>query len=679
VKPFASAPRAVFTLLLSAAAAHAQHCPQPAETIYYDGNILTGVGLHPIDDGTPPERVRALGILGDRIVITGSNDTVLACSSARTNKIDLHGAFVMPGFNDAHAHIAFAGQQRLSLNLDGVTSLADMQSRIAAYVKTLQPGEWILGGGWDHTKWPSKTLPSRQDLDSVTGDHPAFLERVDGHIAIVNTAALKAAGIDDTTPDPAGGRIDRDPQGHATGIIREGPALALIQKVIPPISFDTRRRALELSIDDALAHGVTSLQDFSTWDDWLVLEGLERENKLPIRIAEWIDFNLPVAVLEERRASHNPDDPLLHLTFLKGFMDGSLGSRTAAMNAPYTDDPSNSGIPRYDQSRLNQMAAERTAAGFQLGFHAIGDRANDMALNAFEAAEQVGIPVPDFACQHKEQLAERKLPPDAIVTSVSPCHTAPYAPADFRLRIEHAQIVSPGSFQRFHDLGVIASMQPSHLLDDMSWAPARLGPERMKYSYAWRSFLNHGVTLAFGTDYPVEPINPMRGLYAAITRMNIAGTETYDPADAAAEKLSITEALYAYTQASAFAEWREHIKGRLEPGFLADFVVLDRDLTHATPQEILDARVLRTVVGGITRYTPDMPPAFPQAALPPSSPTPISAAPPAAPQAASPAAPAAAPPAPPKPATPAAKPSPYEKPANPDARTGVSHPPDSPE
>jgi hypothetical protein len=571
-----------------------------AETIYYNGNILTGVGLHPIDDHSTPQRVQAIGITADRVVLTGTNDEVLQCSSAQTNKIDLHGAFAMPGFNDAHTHIADAGLQHLTANLDGVTSLAEMQARIAAYAKTLDdPHAWILGGGWDHTKWPTKTLPTRHDLDRVTRDHPAFLSRVDGHIAIANTAALKAAGIDETTPDPFGGHIDRDADGHPTGIIRESPARDLIEKHIPPPSDDTRRKALELSINDALAHGVTSLQDFSTWDDWLILEGLERENKLPLRIAEWIDFNLPVGDLEQRRASHDPNDPLLHLTFLKGFMDGSLGSRTAAMEAPYSDDPNNSGIPRYEQDHLNQMASERAAAGFQLGFHAIGDRANDMALNAFEAAEQAGVPEPDFLCQQREHAADRKLPPDAIVTTPYPCHAAPYAPSEFRLRIEHAQVVSPGAFQRFHDLGVIASMQPVHLLTDMAWATQRIGPERAKYAYAWRSFLTRNVPLAFGTDYPAESINPMRGIYSAITRMNEAGTQTFEPQ----EKLTLNEALYAYTQASAFAEWRENIKGQLAPGYLADFVVLDRDLTKSTPQQILHTRVLRTVVGGVTRYT----------------------------------------------------------------------------
>jgi predicted amidohydrolase YtcJ len=270
----------------------------------------------------------------------------------------------------------------------------------------------------------------------------------------------------------------------------------------------------------------------------------------------------------------------------KAFMDGSLGSRTAAMNEPYADDGNNVGILQYDQGKLNEMATARAADGFQLGFHAIGDAANDMALNAMAAAEQVVRPA---------NVAARSGDSDSRVVGAE---TAAVRPRDFRFRIEHAQVVSAGAFERFAQLGVIASMQPSHLLTDMAWAPARLGPEREKRAYAWRSFLDHGVTLAFGTDYPVESISPFRGLYAAITRQNIEGTQTFEPQ----EKLTINEALYAYTQASAFAEFREGVKGRLEPGYLADMIVLDRDITKVSPQEVLHTQVLRTVLGGETVY-----------------------------------------------------------------------------
>ena len=578
--------------------AHAQH-PAP-DTIFFHGNILTGTRLRPNDTDPIPGRVTALAIRNGTILAAGSDHEILALAGPQTDKVDLHNAFAMPGFNDAHTHIAQAGQQRLSLDLDNVPSLAAMQQKIRAYAATLPAAtpsqSWILGGGWDHTKWPSKRLPTRQELDEVTAGHPTFLERTDGHIAIANTAALEAAHITPDTPDPFGGKIDHDNNGNPTGILREAPALALMQTHIPPPSYETRRQALLLSIHDALAHGVTSLQDYSTWDDWLVLEsmekaGLEHEGTgLPMRIAEWIDFNLPLGDLDQRRRSHDPNDPRLHLTSLKGFMDGSLGSRTAAMNDPYTDDPGNSGIPRYDQQKLNQMAADGAAAGFQINFHAIGDRANDMALDALDAAEQVGRPA---------NVPAPPANPDAAIVTTAP---QPITPRDFRFRIEHAQVVSSGAFARFAALGIIASMQPSHLLTDMAWAPARLGPDRSHRAYAWKSFLDHGVTLCFGTDYPVESINPFRGLYAAITRMNVEGAQTFDPQTAPQEKITLNQALYAYTQASAFAEFREHIKGRLEPGYLADIVVLDRDITNATPQELLHTKVLQTIVGGKTVF-----------------------------------------------------------------------------
>lgn len=559
---------------------------QAPDTILFHGDILTGTRLRAGDASPTPGRVTALAIRSGSIVAAGSDRDILALKDGHTVSIDLHGAFAMPGFNDAHTHIAAAGQQRLTVDLDNVPSLSAMLAKVRSYAASLPPGAWIVGGGWDQTKWASKTLPTRQDLDAVSGGHPALLERTDGHIAVANSAALAAANITVATPNPRGGQIDHDAAGDPTGILREAPALALVQQKIPPPSYATRRKALELSIQDALSHGVTSLQDYSSWDDWLVLEEMEHTGKLPLRISEWIDFNLPLAVLDERRASHPSNDPLLHLAMLKAFMDGSLGSRTAAMKDAYTDDPGDLGIPRYDQSRLNQMSAERAADGFQLGFHAIGDLANDMALNAFDAAEQVGRPA--------DAPAPPSDPNAAIVTSVP---STP-RPADFRFRIEHAQVVSPDAFDRFARLGVIASMQPSHLLTDMEWAGDRLGPERSRRAYAWKSFLDHGVVVAFGTDYPVESISPFRGLYAAVTRENISGTRTFQPQ----EKITLDQAIYAYTQASAFAEFRETIKGRLAPGYLADIVVLDRDITGAAPQDLLRTRVLRTIVGGKTVY-----------------------------------------------------------------------------
>jgi predicted amidohydrolase YtcJ len=579
---------ALCVILLAGPAGHAQRCPV-WDTVYYNGNILTGVGLL-----TPtPERVHSLAIDKGRIVAVDPTDGLRGCAQ---HEIDLHGAFVMPGFNDAHTHMASAGQQKLSVDLDNVPSLAAMQAKIKAYAAKLPPGAWILGGGWDHTKWPSKTLPTRQDLDAVTAGHPAFLERTDGHIAIANTAALAAAALTSATPDPSGGKLDRDAHGNLTGILREGSTLALMQAHIPPPTRDVRRQALQLAIDDALAHGVTSVQDFSDWDDWLVLESMEHEGKLHLRFAEWLAFDTPLDILKSRRASHDANDPLLHLTQLKAFMDGSLGSRTATLAAPYSDDRKNSGLARYDQFSLNAMTMERAEAGFQLGFHAIGDRANAMALDA-------------YAHTRKEQLESWS---DAVSPDPKLLETASAALKErTRFRIEHAQVLLPADFDRFHDLHIIASMQPSHLLTDMAWAGDRLGPQRVKYAYAWKSFLDHGVTLAFGTDYPVESINPFRGLYSAITRMNEAGTQTFQPQ----QRITLNQALYAYTQAAAFAEFRETIKGQLARGYLADFVVLDRDITKATPQQLLHTNVLRTVVNGETVY-------LAPAAAPPPTPAP---------------------------------------------------------
>ncbi len=507
-----------------------------------------------------------MAIRDGRIVAIGSNASIRKLKGSHTQVVDLGGHFVMPGFNDAHVHLAAGGFRHFEVDLTGSQSLQEMQQRIAAHAKILTPGEWIIGGGWDHTLWVGAQLPTRQDLDAVTGDHPAFLSRIDGHISIANTAALKAAGIDANTPDPPGGKIDHDAQGQPTGIIREDPAMKLVWAKIPRPTPAQRRRAAEYSLANAAKWGITSVQDYSEWEDFLAYEDLERESTLPIRVSEWLDFTNSVDLLEKHRAHHPADDAMLHTAMLKGFMDGSLGSRTAALLAPYSDDAGNSGLPRYQQGQLNRMAVKRAAAGFQLGFHAIGDRATQMALDAYAEAER----------NARENNWSR----------------------DFRFRIEHAQVIAPHQFQQFKELGVIASVQPSHLLTDMHWAVERIGPERAKTSYPWKQFLDNGIPLAFGTDYPVEPITPFRGIYAAVTRQNEAGTKAYFPE----QKITIEQALAAYTTGAAYAQFAEKEKGTLAPGMLADFVVLDRDLTKIAPPEILKTQVLRTVVGGKTVY-----------------------------------------------------------------------------
>jgi predicted amidohydrolase YtcJ len=530
-----------------------------AESVYIDGNILTGEGL----TSDAPQRVSALAIAHGFVIAAGNDPEILKLRGPKTEVIDLHGAFVMPGFNDAHVHLASAGRQKLTIDLVGVKSLVEMQQRIAEAARAAAPRSWLRGRGWDHMLWSSKQLPSRQDLDAVTGDHPAIFTRVDGHIAIANSKALELTGISSQTLAPSGGKIDRDATGEPTGIVRE-TAVDLVYAKVPPPSHEERRHALELAIQDAVAHGITSLQDYSTWDDFLVYEEMESEQQLPVRISEWLTFLDPLPVLERERAHHLASDPMLHTGMLKGFMDGSLGSRTAALNAPYSDDPGNSGIPQFDQATLNRMTVERARAGFQIGFHAIGDRAASMALDAFAAAET----------------------------------TVPKS-VEYRFRIEHDQVIDPKDFARFEQLRVIASMQPNHLLTDMYWAEDRIGPERARYSYTWKTFLDQGTVVPFGTDYPVEPVTPFRGLYAAVTRKSEDGTRIYHPEQA----LTIGQALYAYTQASAFAEHMEKEKGELVPGQFADFVVLDRDLLKASPPEILKTQVRRTVVGGRTVFS----------------------------------------------------------------------------
>ena len=544
----------------------AQNANPAPDAIYFNGHILTGEGLvfepfsaEKASSATKPHFVTALVVSQGKIVAATSDHDALQLAGPSTQKIDLAGAFVMPGFNDAHLHLGEGGRTKLSVDLIGCTSLDDMKKRIQLAASAAAPGKWLTGGGWDHTLWTSATLPTRADIDAVSNGHPAILVRIDGHIAIANSAALTSAGITPKTPDPAGGKIDHDASGQPTGILREDSAMELVRVHVPPLTGTERLQGLELATADAASHGVTSAQDNSDWEDFLVMEQMEKDGKLPIRITEWLPFNAPVDVLKQHRAAHPSSDPMLHTGMLKGFMDGSLGSRTAAMKAPFSDDPGNSGLPRYEQPQLDKMTAERAQAGFQIGFHAIGDRATSMALHAF----------------------------------------AQTASTEARNRIEHAQVVDPADIPRFHEIKVIASMQPNHLLTDMHWAESRLGPARAKYSYAWKAFLDAGVPLAFGTDYPVEPVTPFRGVYAAVTRTDEAGKQIFYPQNA----LTIWQAITAYTQGSAYAEFAENWKGKLEPGYAADFIVLDRDITAIPPPEILKTRVLRTIVGGKLVYS----------------------------------------------------------------------------
>ena len=537
------------------------HTKQPADAVYLNAKIWTGVASAP--------RAQAIAIRNGRIQAVAADkeqeNELLALRGPKTQIIDVGGRFLMPGFNDAHVHMAGAGLEKLDVELVGVHSYEEMLQRIAHTAANTPTGEWLQGRGWDHTKWADQVLPSRAQVDKVGGDHPAFFERVDGHIGVANSLALKAAGITRTTPDPQGGKIDRDANGEATGILRDA-AMMLVLSKIPQPSPARLRRGLELALADAARNGITSVQDNSPWAAFLVFEELENEGKLTARVSEWLDFKNDVPLLQTHRAHHPANDPMLHTGMLKGFMDGSLGSRTAAMLAPYSDDPGNRGLPQFQADELNQMASERQFAGFQMGFHAIGDGGAQLALDAFDTAQR-------YAKTHG-------------------------AARDFRNRIEHAQVLTVEQMDRMASLKVIASVQPNHLLTDMHWAEQRIGPERAKHSYPWRELQQRGVRLAFGTDYPVEPITPFRGLYAAVTRKDEAGATSYYPDEA----ISRESALLNYTSGSAYAEFAEREKGTIAPGMLADFVVLDRDLVHCPPEEILKTQVLRAVVGGKTVY-----------------------------------------------------------------------------
>jgi predicted amidohydrolase YtcJ len=593
----------VFLLAIIATAtmatAAAQNLPtQPrADVIFINANIYTGVvdtsSFHAV------ERAEAMAVREGRIEAVGRNDQIVKLKGPSTEVINLDGHFVMPGFNDAHVHLANAGFQRLTVDLLGVKSPTEFRERIRARVQNAAPNEWIVGGGWDQTLWPVKELPSRWDIDEVTTDHPVFLERVDGHIAVANTRALQLASITVASKDPAGGKIDRDTTGQATGILRE-TARQAVTAVIPKPNHDRRRQAIEAGLQDLARSGVTSVQDNSdyqdsklAWDDFQILEG-----KLTARITEWLSFNDPVPVLQEHRSAHPQSDNLLHTGMLKGFMDGSLGSRTAALIDPYADDAASFGLPQYQQDELSRMTKERVNAGFQIGFHAIGDKGVQMALDAFAAAEKDhagtdSVGTDRVGTGSEPALSAAKGPVQSERSSAMP----PTVP-DLRFRIEHAQVATPLQIAKFKELKVIASMQPSHVLTDMNWAEARLGPKRAAYSYAWAAFLKKGVTLAFGTDYPVEPVAPFRGLYAAVTRKSEDGKKEYYPE----QKLNMEQAIAAYTTGSAFAEFAEKDKGRLAPGMLADLVVLDTDITSVPPEKVLATKVLRTVLGGKTVY-----------------------------------------------------------------------------
>jgi len=497
-----------------------------------------------------------------------------------TKVIDLHGQFVMPGFNDAHVHLASAAYAQLEVNVEGTKSLAEFQQRIRDRLKDYQPGEWIIANGWDHTLWPEKKFPTRQDLDAVSTTNPIIASRIDGHVAAANSLALKLANITASTPDPPGGRIERDPQTHAaTGMLDEDAAMNLVSNLVPNYSPEKRAQAFEAMFRYASQYGVTSVQDNSVivaddannygWQNFLAYRDLQRGGKLHVRVTEWLPFEISFARLQQMRKEGGIVDPWLKTGALKEVLDGSLGARTAAMLEPYSDDPKALGILRIPPEKLKTMAIDRDRDGFQLAFHAIGDRANRVALDTFAAV------------------------------------LAANGPRDRRDRVEHAQIVALEDFARFAQMHIIASMQPSHLLDDERWATDRIGSQRVLGSYAWHTMEKDGVHLAFGTDFPVEQINPLRGIYACVTRELPQGGPVggWQPQ----EKLEMRDCLSDYTVGSAYAEYSEKIKGKIAPGMLADLVVFPQDLNKIQPQALLTLPVVMTIAGGSVVYRNDNP------------------------------------------------------------------------
>ena len=478
--------------------------------------------------------------------------------------VHLHDQFLMPGFNDAHVHLGGAAADVVAVPLNGVLSVEEMQKRVADAVARHKEGEWITGGGWDHTLWPEKRFPNRQQLDAVAPRNPVIFTHVSGHVAVANSAALKIAEIDKNTPNPPGGEIERDSLGEPTGMLKEDAAMALVRVKIPDPAPEMRRRGMELVLENVAKNGVTSVQDYSAWEDFQVYQQLKEEGKLTVRITEWLPFLASLDELQNRRAQGGTTDPWLKTGALKAFTDGAMGTRTAALLEPYADDPSTSGILTNVPEKLRVMAIQRDKAGFQLAFHAIGDRANRIALDVFEAVAKAN------------------------------------GRRDRRDRIEHAQVVAPMDFMRFAKLNVIASMQPSHQTTDMRWAEDRIGRERLKGAYAWATMLRNGVHLAFGTDYPVEAISPFRGLYACVTRERPEGgpKDGWEPQ----EKISLADCIRAYTSGAAYAQFEDGKKGELKTGEYADFIILSSDLTKVPPSQYTHTRVLRTIVGGRTVY-----------------------------------------------------------------------------
>ncbi len=524
----------------------------------------------------------AVAVNGEKIVAVG-NSTDLRAKYRAAKEIDLQGRLVTPGFNDAHIHFVGVGLALLRVDLVGSKTLEEAKQRIAAKIKELPKGAWVLGRGWDHTLWGNR-LPTRDDLDSIAPENPVHLQRVDGHISWSNSLALKMANVTRDTKAPEGGEIVFDEKGEPGGVLKE-TAQGLVGRIVPPPTEAETLKGIELALEQAKRYGLTSVQGGSEYAAIPLYRGLLKQDKLTTRVAVWQNFEEPLETLKKQRddfLAFKENSARLKLGILKGYVDGTLGSRTAAMLAPFSDDPGNSGIPRRAEAEMIKMIVERDAAGFQIGLHAIGDKANRFALVVFEKAKNDSLP-----CGKIQKITFNQNIEGSFRKSC-------------RHRIEHAQVVAPSDFKRYAELGVIASMQPTHAITDKRWAPDRLGEYRSLGAYSWHTFQSHGVHVAFGTDAPVEPLNTYLTLYAAVSRQSEEG----DPPNGwlPQEKLSMPDAIRNYTYQSAYAEFAEKEKGVIAAGMLADLVVHSKDLLTIPHREILTTEPVFTIFNGKVIY-----------------------------------------------------------------------------
>ncbi len=540
-----------FAAGLSPAPARAQ---ASADTILVGGKLWTGNPRQP--------EAQAIAILDGRIAAVGSDAEVRRWAGPHTTVLELEGRRVVPGFNDAHVHFFDGGQGLASVQLRDAPSPEVFRDRIGAYAATLDQGRWVLNGNWDHERWTPAELPTRQLIDAVTPANPVFINRLDGHMALANSLALELAGITRDTPDPPGGSIVRDADGEPTGVLKDA-AMNAVYAVIPQADAAEISTALYAAMRYANEHGVTSVQDMSASPDILrAYQQLLADDELTVRVygaqplARWerlADAGIAVGF----------GNDMLRIGVLKGFADGSLGSTTALFFDPYLDEPGTSGLPSDEMMEADAMLADMVgadAAGLQLAIHAIGDKANAAILDMFA------------------EVARRN------------------GPRVRRLRIEHAQHLRFPDIARMASLGVIASMQPYHASDDGRWAWKRIRPAQIEGTYAFRALLDAGAVLAFGSDWYVAPMEPLMGIYAAVTRRTLDGAnpDGWVPE----QKIGVADAVRAYTAGSAYAEGQESVKGTLEPGKVADLVVLSDDIFAIDPVEIEKVRVEKTILAG---------------------------------------------------------------------------------